>query len=352
MAHSVIDQAPHSTSCLFILHTSGRQIAARGILQQPVCLSEHPRCGRAPLSSVCDSNFTQPGPSVPEVTRQSDSELRGGVCSNGRGSRTFLPGFLHSLENPPHITTIVRATLLPQSKDQNSSHVFSEQMSSQLGWCEHRYNADRKPRQSLVEPIMGRARVNRKWVPFSVFAIFSKPARAALGSMLCSLSRLPVSPPMGELPPFPILPDMCGMPPFWMTEISFVFIARPFEKAAAYWFQKLAGSPLLALEDMLAPRKAIGPSTESLRPRLAGALFHIEPRESREGVGLEDRLVFDGSKSCEGRLSWEASADLGVSGTLLSGPSSIPSILSSEKLSRSSKFSPSNEPVSETMDSG
>lgn len=30
-------------------------------------------------------------------------------------------------------------------------------MSYQLSWCEHRYNADRKPRQSLVEPIMGRA---------------------------------------------------------------------------------------------------------------------------------------------------------------------------------------------------
>lgn len=52
------------------------------------------------------------------------------------------------------------------------------------------------------------------------------------------------------------------------------------------------------------------------------------------------------------RLSWEASADLGVSGTLLSGPSSIPSMLSSEKLSRSSKFLSSNEPVSEAMDSG
>lgn len=40
MAHSVIGPSPHrpthSTSCLFILHTSGRQIAARGILQQPV----------------------------------------------------------------------------------------------------------------------------------------------------------------------------------------------------------------------------------------------------------------------------------------------------------------------------
>lgn len=30
-------------------------------------------------------------------------------------------------------------------------------MSYQLGWCEHRYNADRKLRQSLVQPIMGRA---------------------------------------------------------------------------------------------------------------------------------------------------------------------------------------------------
>lgn len=68
-----------------------------------------------------------------------------------------MPGFLHSLENPPHITAIVRATLLSQSKDQNISHVSKKQMSYQLGWCEHRYNADRKPRQSLVEPIMGRA---------------------------------------------------------------------------------------------------------------------------------------------------------------------------------------------------
>lgn len=59
--------------------------------------------------------------------------------------------------NPPHITTIERATLLSQSKDQNISHVSKEQMSQQLGWCEHRYNADRKQRQSLVEPIMGRA---------------------------------------------------------------------------------------------------------------------------------------------------------------------------------------------------
>lgn len=91
---------------------------------------------------------------------------------------------------------------------------------------------------------------------------------------------------MGELPPFIILPDMGGRPPFWMTEISLVFIARPLEKAAAYWFQKLVGSPLLALDAMsfwkisgnltgFAPRKAIGPSTESLRPRLAGALFHM-----------------------------------------------------------------------------
>lgn len=80
-------------------------------------------------------------------------------CSSlwGRGSGTFLPGFLHSLENPPHITAIVRAALLSQSKDQTSSHVSREQMSYQLGWCEHRYNADRKPRQSLAEPIMGRA---------------------------------------------------------------------------------------------------------------------------------------------------------------------------------------------------
>ena len=40
MAHSVIGPEqpplPNPTSCLFILHTSGRQIAARGILQQPV----------------------------------------------------------------------------------------------------------------------------------------------------------------------------------------------------------------------------------------------------------------------------------------------------------------------------
>lgn len=53
------------------------------------------------------------------------------------------------------LLTIVRATLLSQSKDQNSSHVSREQMSYHLGWCEHRYNADRKPKQSLVEPIMG-----------------------------------------------------------------------------------------------------------------------------------------------------------------------------------------------------
>lgn len=52
------------------------------------------------------------------------------------------------------------------------------------------------------------------------------------------------------------------------------------------------------------------------------------------------------------RLSCDASADLGVSGTLLSGPSSIPSMLSSEKFSISSKFLSSNEPVSEAMDSG
>lgn len=52
------------------------------------------------------------------------------------------------------------------------------------------------------------------------------------------------------------------------------------------------------------------------------------------------------------RLSWEASADLGVSGTLLSGPSSIPSMLSSEKFSKSSKFLSSNEPVSDAIDSG
>lgn len=68
-----------------------------------------------------------------------------------------MPDFLHSLENPCHIATIVRATLLSQSKDQNSSHVSKEQMSYQRGWCEHRYNADRKLGQSLVEPIMGRA---------------------------------------------------------------------------------------------------------------------------------------------------------------------------------------------------
>lgn len=75
----------------------------------------------------------------------------------GRGSGTFLPDGLNRLENPHHITAIVRAALLSQSKDQNSSHVSKEQMSYQLGWCEHRYNADRKLRQSLVQPIMGRA---------------------------------------------------------------------------------------------------------------------------------------------------------------------------------------------------
>lgn len=150
-------------------------------------------------------------------------------------------------------------------------------------------------------------RVNRKWPPFSVLAIFSRPARAALGSMLCSLSRLPVRPPMGELPPLPTLPAKGGMPPFWMTEISFVFIARPLEKAAAYWFQKLAGSPWFALDAMsfwnisgnltgLVPRKAIGPSTDSLRPRLAGALFHMcvpmwtyRERQSREEYKEERR---------------------------------------------------------------
>lgn len=37
MVHSVIGlNPPDSTSCLFILHTSGRQIAARGILPQPL----------------------------------------------------------------------------------------------------------------------------------------------------------------------------------------------------------------------------------------------------------------------------------------------------------------------------
>lgn len=129
-------------------------------------------------------------------------------------------------------------------------------------------------------------RVNRKWVPFSVLVIFSRPARAVLGPELCNLSRLPVRPPIGELPPFPRLPDREGSPPFWMTDISLVFIARPLENAAAYWFQKLDGSPVLALDAMsfwkisgnligLVPRKAMGPSTESLRPRLAGALFHM-----------------------------------------------------------------------------
>lgn len=54
----------------------------------------------------------------------------------------------------PTLLTIVRTTLLLQSNDQNSSHVSKEQMSYQLGWCEHRYNTVRKLRQSLVEPIM------------------------------------------------------------------------------------------------------------------------------------------------------------------------------------------------------
>lgn len=85
--------------------------------------------------------------------RQQSAALRSAAEAAGR----FSPGFLHSLENPPDITAIVRTTLLSQSRDQNSSHVSKEQMSYQLGWCEHRYNADRKPRQSLVEPIMGRA---------------------------------------------------------------------------------------------------------------------------------------------------------------------------------------------------
>lgn len=77
-------------------------------------------------------------------------------CSSlwGRGRGTFLPSFLHSLVLPK-LLTIVRATLLSQSKDQNSSHVSREQMSYHLGWCEHRYNADRKLKQSLGEPIMG-----------------------------------------------------------------------------------------------------------------------------------------------------------------------------------------------------
>lgn len=35
------------------------------------------------------------------------------------------------------------------------------------------------------------------------------------------------------------------------------------------------------------------------KPLTSGLLR--EPTERREGVGLEDRLVFDGSKSCEGR---------------------------------------------------
>lgn len=35
------------------------------------------------------------------------------------------------------------------------------------------------------------------------------------------------------------------------------------------------------------------------KPLTSGLLR--EPTERREGVGLEDKLVFDGSKSCEGR---------------------------------------------------
>lgn len=129
-------------------------------------------------------------------------------------------------------------------------------------------------------------RVNRKWAPLSTPAIFSRLARAALGSALVSLSRLPVRPPTGEFPPFPMLPERGASPPFWMTEISLVFMARPLGKAVAYWFQKFPGSPLLARAVMslwkisgnltgLVPRKAMGPSTESLRPRRAWALFHM-----------------------------------------------------------------------------
>lgn len=77
-------------------------------------------------------------------------------CSSlwGWGKGPFLPSFLRSPVLPT-LLTIVRATLLSQSKDQNSSHVSREQMSYHLGWCEHRYNADRKLEQSLGEPIMG-----------------------------------------------------------------------------------------------------------------------------------------------------------------------------------------------------
>lgn len=81
-------------------------------------------------------------------------------CSSlqGRGSRTFFClASSTAWKILPTFRTIVRATLLSQSKDQNSSHVSREQMSYHLGWCEHRYNADRKLRQSLVEPIMDRA---------------------------------------------------------------------------------------------------------------------------------------------------------------------------------------------------
>lgn len=50
-----------------------------------------------------------------------------------------------------HSTEIKPATMFPE--EQMSSHA------GQLGrcWCEHRYNADRKQRQSVGEPIMGRA---------------------------------------------------------------------------------------------------------------------------------------------------------------------------------------------------
>lgn len=80
-----------------------------------------------------------------------------GLHFEAKAAGHFRPDRFNRLENPRHIAAIVRAALLSQSKDQNSSHVSKEQMSYQLGWCEHRYNADRKLRQSLVEPIMGRA---------------------------------------------------------------------------------------------------------------------------------------------------------------------------------------------------
>lgn len=54
------------------LHPSDMVLVVLGVTQGafPSQLSEqkHTRCGRgSPLGSMCDSNFTQPGPSVPEV---------------------------------------------------------------------------------------------------------------------------------------------------------------------------------------------------------------------------------------------------------------------------------------------